>query len=137
MDPVFTYQGQLKELGHPYNGVVYLEFGLWDDPDGGAPVGWCCWTPDGVDVVDGLFTVEVDAMAFGPEAFNGQPRWLEVAVTDEEGMSSVELSPRQPINPAPYALYAFDGPGGSGDSVWEDWGTHIYYTTGNVGIGRD
>ncbi len=136
MDPVFTYQGQLKELGHPYNGVVYLEFGLWDDPDGGAPVGWCCWTPDGVDVVDGLFTVEVDAMAFGPEAFNGQPRWLEVAVTDEEGMSSVELSPRQPINPAPYALYAFDGPGGSGDSVWEDWGTHIYYTTGNVGIGE-
>ena len=135
MDPVFTYQGQLKDEGVPVNGVVYLEFGLWDAPEYGNQVGSCYWTPYGVDVQNGLFTVEVDAMAFGPLAFTGQPRWLQVAVTDEEGMNPIELNPRQPITPAPYALYALDGAGGGGgDSVWEDWGTHIYYTAGNVNI---
>jgi hypothetical protein len=132
----FTYQGQLKEDGVPVNGVVYLEFGLWDAPDGGSQIGWGYWTQSGVDVVNGLFTVEVEAIEFGPEAFNGEPRWLQIAVTDDQGMNRIELSPRQAITSAPYALYAFDGPGGGG-SLWGSWGSDIYYTDGYVGIGEE
>jgi hypothetical protein len=131
-----TYQGQLKQDGVPVNGVVYLEFGLWDALDSGAQVGWCYWTQSGVEVVNGLFTVEVDAIEFGPEAFNGEPRWLQIAVTDDQGMNPIELSPRQAITPAPYALYAFDGAGGGG-SLWGSWGSDIYYTDGYVGIGEE
>jgi len=135
MDPVFTYQGQLKEGGVPYNGVVYLEFTLWDAPISGTQIGDPYWTFDGVPVTDGLFTVEVDAMLFGPTAFTGEPRWLQVVITDWNYFDRTELSPRQPINPAPYALFALDGAGGGGGSVWQVNGGDIYYGAGNVGIG--
>ena len=94
MDPVFTYQGQLKEAGRPYDGTAYLEFSLWDSLENGNQLGSPHWTSDGVNVENGLFTVEVDAMAFGPLAFTGEPRWLQVVVTDWNYFERVELSPR-------------------------------------------
>jgi len=112
MAPAFTYQGQLKEAGRPYDGMAYLDFSLWDALENGNQIGTTYWTPFGVDVVNGLFTVEVDALPFGPTAFNGQPRWLQIALTDAGGANPILLSPRQPMTPAPYALYALDGGGG-------------------------
>jgi len=134
MDPVFTYQGQLKEGGRPYNGVTYLEFTLWDALENGNQIGDPYWTSDGVTVVNGLFTVDVDAMWFGPTAFTGAPRWLQIVVTDWNYFERVELSPRQAINPAPYALYALDGAGG-GSALWQNSDGNVFYTDGNVGIG--
>ena len=90
MDPVFTYQGQLKEEGRPYDGTTYLEFTLWDAPELGTQIGSPYWTYDGVSVVNGLFTVEVDAMLFGPTAFNGAPLILDASPVPP---SEVAISP--------------------------------------------
>ncbi|NUQ48152.1 MAG: hypothetical protein HUU22_19230, partial [Phycisphaerae bacterium] len=56
----FTYQGQLKNSGSPANGTYDLEFSLYDGADGAAVLvaGPIC--VDDVQVVDGLFTAELD-----------------------------------------------------------------------------
>jgi hypothetical protein len=56
-----------------------------------------------VTVQDGLFTVTLD---FGAAAFNGEARWLQIGVRPADTGSYTNLTPRQPITPAPYALYA-------------------------------
>lgn len=55
----FTYQGQLKSQGIPLEGDVDLGFTLWDSATGGATVAVADAHP-GVDVVNGLFTVQLD-----------------------------------------------------------------------------
>src|SRR5205823_1989342 len=42
----------------------------------------------------------------GKPAFNGQPRWLEIAVSTNAAGSFSTLTPRQSLTPAPYAIYA-------------------------------
>ncbi len=134
MDMPFTYQGQLMEDGQPVTDQVNFTFSLWDAATGGTQIGTGYTPPDPVDVVDGLFTVAVETMVFGPDAFYGEPRWLEIAVY-ETGVGWVTLSPRQPITPAPYALYAFNSSGGGGDCLWSENGSDIYFNTGEVGVG--
>ena len=113
-ETAFTYQGQLKQDGVPITGSADLEFRLWDEagsgepPTGGSQVGPTLTfdglggNPAPVDVVNGLFTVQLD---FGNGAFTGDARWLEIVVTYPSGGGvPISLSPRQPITPAPYAL---------------------------------
>ena len=128
----FTYQGQLKEGGVPANGDYDFVFRLFNDPDGGTQVGSDIPVEDW-PVMSGLFTVELD---FGPGAFTGDARWLQVAVRPGDSTRvHTALSPRQPVSAAPYALYAVSGPGGSGGD-WAANGSHIYNTNpGYVGIG--
>ena len=133
-DPVFTYQGQLKQGGQPFSGMMMMQFSLYDDPEFGTQIGSPYVSMPPVQVDNGLFTVEIDVTVFGPAAFDGNPRWLQIDVNDG---GWITLSPRQPITPAPYALYAFDGAGGGGDSLWELSGSDIYYNAGNVGIGNE
>lgn len=99
---VFTYQGQLKHQGVPVSGEARFAFTLWDAEVEGREVA------DPVQarltIVDGLFTAPLD---FGPEAFNGEPRWLEIRVETAEGGGM--LTPRQPVTPAPIALFALNG----------------------------
>jgi hypothetical protein len=52
-------------------------------------------------VTNGLFTVQLD---FGAGAFQGDARWLQIAVKCAGDASYTTLSPRQPLTPAPYAL---------------------------------
>ena len=96
----FTYQGQLKYDGSPVNGNCDFLFTLWDTETGGNQIG-----PDqqkaNVPVTNGYFTVELD---FGDSAFQGDARWLEIAVRQTGGFLYVILSPRQPLLAAPYAL---------------------------------
>ncbi len=127
----FAYQGQLKEAGVPVDGSADFEFTLWDAESGGDQIGWPVSLRQ-VDVVNGLFTVQLD---FGGSAFEGDARWLEITVTYPSGSGiPTTLSPRQPLTAAPYALYALSGPGSGG--LWAANGDDIYNTnSGNVGIG--
>jgi hypothetical protein len=117
--------------GLPADGLYDFEFKLFDSAVDGAQVGVTVPVDD-LEVAEGLFTAPLD---FGVGAFNGEARWLEMAVRPGESMDSYEiLSPRQPVNATPYALYALSGPGSGG--LWSANGGDIYNTNvGNVGIG--
>ncbi len=99
----FTYQGRLTDASAPANGTYDLRFILFDADSGGAQVGATVEKAD-VSVQNGLFTTELD---FGAASFDGNARWMEIAIRpgNQTGTYTV-LSPRQPITPVPYALYA-------------------------------
>lgn len=105
----FTYQGQLKDAGLPMNGTVDFLFtlfdspGVGDPPTGGAQIG-SEQSINGVEVVNGLFTVTVKAHdEFGLGAFDGGARWLQIEV------DGTTLSPRQPLTATPHALMLSPG----------------------------
>ncbi|GIW19553.1 hypothetical protein [Tepidiforma sp.] len=99
----FTYQGRLTDGGSPANGSYDLRFILYDAESGGAQVGSTV-TRDDVQVTNGLFTVDLD---FGASVFQGDARWMEIAVRPGSSTGAFTvLSPRQPVSPAPYALFA-------------------------------
>jgi hypothetical protein len=103
----FTYQGRLQSGGAPYSGTCDLQFGLWDAEAGGTQAG-TTQTLSGVLLTDGYFTVRLD---FGSGRFTGEARWLEIAVRCPAGSGAyTPLTPRQPLTPAPYALWATGAP---------------------------
>jgi len=108
----FTYQGQLKLNGTTVDGLVDVRFTLFDAFGGGNQVGLVQLVA-GVDVVEGYFSVDLD---FGGAAFTGPDRWLKIEVRSPAGAGAFnELTPRQAIRPAPYALFALSGnPGPAG-----------------------
>ena len=112
----FTYQGQLQKDGAAVTASCNFTFSLWDavgsgsPPAGGNQIGGN-HTINGVTVSKGLFTVTLNGGdQFGADAFNGEPRWLQISVTCPGDSGSSTLSPRQPITPAPYALTAPGSP---------------------------
>ncbi len=125
----FTFQGQLKKDGLPVNGFVDLKFELWTSPTetrGGL-------VPKdrlNVEVVNGLFTVELD---FAASMFS-TAQWLEIQVRNPAGSANPyeTLTPRQKINGAPYALYALNAPSGGGGGGTLD----AAYDFGGAGAGR-
>jgi hypothetical protein len=132
----FTYQGRLTEGGGAADGLYDLRFTLHDHPDRGvrARVGEPYYA-DEVEVVDGYFTVLVN---FGAEVFDGEPRWIEVAVKPAlTDMLHIALEPRQQITPTPYAIHAKSGGSGEGDGTgWTVSADDLYSVVpGNVGIG--
>lgn len=108
----FTYQGQLNLNGAPLNDSVDFRFTLWDTDGsliGDNMIGGVA-AIDNVTVVDGLFSVEVNSAAeFGPNAFNGAARWLEIDVKSSSGSTYTTLSPRRPLTATPYATFAKGG----------------------------
>lgn len=100
----FTYQGQLKQAGVPLGGSADLEFSLWTSAKGGDQVGSTLFK-ENVLVAGGLLSVLLD---FGINVFNGNARWLEIAVRSPHDPGDTELftslSPRQLITATPYAL---------------------------------
>src|SRR5207244_1903400 len=108
----FTYQGQLKQLGAPINSSVDIRFQLFDNPAGGSQIGSTLVLLS-YPMSNGLVTADLD---FGPASINGAPRYLQVQVRSPSGSGSfTALTPRQPLTPTPYALFAFNGnPGPQG-----------------------
>lgn len=103
MGNAFTYQGRLTHDGGPANGTYDFLFTLYDAVSGGSQVGPQLTIGD-ISVSQGLFTVSLN---FGSGIFTGDARWLQISVRPG-GSSSfyVNLSPRQILNPTPYAVYA-------------------------------
>lgn len=99
----FTYQGRLSNEGEPADGAHDFTFTLKDAANLGSTVGAPLLVTD-VPVVDGLFTAMLD---FTAAPFDGNPRWLEIAVRPAEGAGDfTTLVPRQAISPTPYATRA-------------------------------
>jgi len=97
----FTYQGFLTQSGTPATGAWDFEFALFDAAVAGVQVGSTVTVGDLV-VSAGVFTAELD---FGPSAFGGGARWLEIRVRPgASGGGYTTLAPRQALAPAPLAL---------------------------------
>lgn len=104
----FTYQGRLQQNDSPVSGNCDFQFSLWDAASGGAQVG-TTQTKTGVAVSDGYFTIP--DLDFGAGAFQGDARWLTIAVRCPAGSGSyTTLSPRQTLTAAPYALFSKAAP---------------------------
>ena len=108
MGTAFTYQGRLHDGAQPANGNYDFTFTLHDDPASPAALGTSV-SLYAVPVTNGLFTVELNASGeFGPNAFNGEARWLQTGVrTNCNCLANFTfLHPRQHLTPAPHALFA-------------------------------
>jgi hypothetical protein len=98
----FTYQGQLYNSNNPASGNYDLTFALYNSANlPGAVAGPI--TNSAVIVTNGLFTTILD---FGPGIFTGTNYWLEIAVRATGTTNFTTLSPRQPLTPTPYAIFA-------------------------------
>ncbi len=101
----FTYQGRLVDGDNLVNDTCDFQFTLYADSGGSSQVGGPQTVPN-VDVDGGLFTAQVD---FGASAFNGEARWLKIAVRCPAGSGDyTTLSPLQALKPTPYALFSMD-----------------------------
>src|SRR5258708_232058 len=96
-----TYQGRLTDGSTNANGNYSLRFVIYDAANSGNQIGPTL-TITNVPISNGFFTVALD---FGSGVFSGDSRWLALEVGTNGGTFTL-LSPRQCINPAPYALYS-------------------------------
>jgi hypothetical protein len=120
MGTAFTYQGRLLSGSSPANGTYDFQFKLYDDLSAGTQIGSTI-TEDNYVVSDGLFMVDLD---FGAGAYPGYERYLEIGVRPGANTGSYTLlSPRQKLNPTPYAQYARD----AGDAAHADDADHADY----------
>jgi len=133
----FTYQGQLKDNGTPFDGPARAVFSLWDSDRDGREVASAVSLE--LDIVNGLFDALLD---FGVEPFSGEPRWLQISM--DIGGGPIILSPRQELTPTPYsmtALTALSTIGVDGHSLDASDGSpvDVVYvdSTGLVGVGTD
>lgn len=124
----FTYQGQLQNQGVPANGAYDLVFNLFDAPAKSNQI--ASVTNYSTSVSNGLFTATLD---FGPGVFTGSNYWLDISVSPSGGVTPFfELSPRQPVTPAPYSLYAANAGVAGGVAP----GATIQVQNLNVGLGN-
>ena len=101
----FTYQGRLTENNQPANGTYDFQFTIYGAASGSAQVCTVAAndieTRDDVTVTNSVFTVELD---FCADAFDGDARWLEIAVRHNSSEFYTTLSPREQIASSPYAV---------------------------------
>ena len=135
----FTYQGRLSDVAGPANGPYDFELRLFAAASGGVAVGPTV-AKDDVPVTEGLFTVGLD---FGPAAFAGQARWLEIAVRPGASTGSyATLAPRQELTASPNALWSVAAPwaglagvpAGFADGIDNDSGGDITSVTAGSGL---
>jgi hypothetical protein len=119
------FEGQLaNSSGAPVEGTFGILFTLYNASTGGTEV----WhETQNVDVVDGLYSVQLGTVtSFESDDFSG-PRWLGIKVGEDS-----EMTPRIPISAVPYALnakqaselqgwYVDDSEPGAGEAlIWND-----------------
>jgi len=97
----FSYQGRLYNNGQIANGNYVLRIRPHATLIGETPLAPAVDTP-ALNVIDGIFSTTLD---FGSAVFTGAPVFLDIQV-QAPASSFVQLSPRQPVTPAPYAINA-------------------------------
>ena len=101
------YQGMLTDSsGNPLTGTYSVTFRLYDVATGGTAL---ATDTHSVTTTQGLFTT---TLTFGPQYFDGRALWLGVKVG-----SDAEMTPRQPLQPVPYALGLRPGANITGDAT--------------------
>ncbi|MFN0152429.1 MAG: hypothetical protein ACKVU1_17120 [bacterium] len=126
----FTYQGRLKQLDVPPTGLCDFSFCLYDDPVAGNLFN--CHENPGINVEDGLFTTTLN---YGPDPWDGTPKWLEIHVRFEGDADWTILSPRQEVTAAPHSIYSsYAQVAWTGTSQWVSDGADLTYPGGGVGI---
>jgi hypothetical protein len=100
----FTYQGRLTDGGQAASGLYDFRAQVYNRAVAGEPgdalvSGTLTFTA--VPVSNGLFVLNLD---FGASPFNGEARWLQLAVRTNGAGSFNTLAPRQPVTPTPYAI---------------------------------
>ncbi|HEV7924139.1 MAG TPA: SGNH/GDSL hydrolase family protein [Verrucomicrobiae bacterium] len=97
----FTYQGQLNDGGNSANGTYDMVFSLFAaNVDGNLVAGPL--TNLATTVTNGQFTASLD---FGG-VFGASNCWLDICVRTNGNDTFTELTPRQLLTPAPYAIFA-------------------------------
>jgi len=132
-DSLFTYQGRLTDSGSPANGTYDLKFSLFDALTDGNPAGspnTVTLSNPGVQVTNGVFTVQLD---FGAGGFNGDNRYLEIAVrshnSDPNTPAYTTLTPRQQLTSSPYAIHSTSA------TTAENVNGIVAATNGGTGLG--
>jgi hypothetical protein len=95
-----TYQGRLDRNGLTTTDTYSFIFRLFDSASGGLQIS-TDQPVNGVVAPNGLFNVTLD---FGVSAFTGETRWLDIQVKGSADPSYTQLTPRQPLTAAPYAI---------------------------------
>ncbi len=99
-----SYQGRFTDNTQTPVGDYQLRFTVYDSVQGGNPVGAALTRSVTMAASDeGIFSFE--DLNFGPGVFTGPLRWLEIAVS-KNAEPFTALTPRQPLNPTPQAIYA-------------------------------
>lgn len=97
-----TYQGFLRNSGQPANGTFNMVFRLFAAATGGTALqSFPAAGTVAVTVENGVFS---QALTFNMAHFDGNARWLEIAV------NGTTLSPRVALNPTPYSIFAHRAP---------------------------
>jgi hypothetical protein len=99
-----SYQGRLDDSGSPANGTYSFRYRLLGDPSGTTQIGPVVDLPS-QPIAGGLLNAPLD---FGPTAFNGDARWLEISVkpgSPSDAGDYITLNP-QPLPPAGSSQFA-------------------------------
>ncbi|MFH2124144.1 MAG: phage tail protein [Pseudomonadota bacterium] len=109
--PLINYQGTLTDAaGQPIaNGTKKLTFNIYDAASGGNLI----WGPqvfDPVPVINGMFNIILGTTVSGGrsivDAFGAEARFLGITVDTVGQTAGTEITPRQQILSAPYAVQA-------------------------------
>ncbi|MBP1468108.1 hypothetical protein EYB53_020510 [Candidatus Chloroploca sp. M-50] len=113
----FTYRGQLQSADGPVSTTCDFQFELWDAESDGAQIG-ATQSINSVAVQEGLFAVTLNGGGeFGPDAFSGAARWLEISVRCPQDALFTILAPRQALTASPYAITSASANGLRGHPV--------------------
>jgi hypothetical protein len=128
----FTYQGRLTDGdGNPISDTCGLDFTLWDAESGGSMTGHQIVTDVAVD--GGYLTVLLNGGGeFGERPFDGQARWLKIAVKCSGDADWHILPGRQLLSATPYALSLQPGALISGTIDGRNALSVVNYGTGNA-----
>jgi hypothetical protein len=98
-----NFQALLQQSGAPAtNGGYGFQFSLFNQQTAGMPISGVI--TDYFPVANGLLNAP---LSFSPDAFWGQPLFLDMSVQGPSDAVFTPIGPRLPIAPAPQAIYAY------------------------------